>query len=379
MFSFDTRQPVIINDRYPAQVIDCPPPRHFTPGKISRMYLIKDIDNIYISGREHDVNEIIKIIENNKTQIRWDDDKYYFDAIINGIGSSQTTKLTHPKIVRKIYGKTSTCITDIGNSSNEVSITGKEYVVDKIFQLLISEKFKPDEKDDSDFFNAFLNAKPLVKSTGTTTSMPPKEYSGSGTTIFLKKDDKYYLVLIKELKTDLWEAFGGKIDKDKDGNELDIFENAIKETFEESRGFFKIKLEDDTTINSVDVITPEKQYYKNYIIVIDYNNNFDEIKEFFIDSIVSYIVDTEDEEDNEKIKSFYETGDINFVDYQKLQEMIKREQNKCISLNGNIKIGNRTIEVLREIIKKNILLDDLILLFYTEEEGAIKINIENHF
>ena len=70
---FDTRQPVIINDRYPAQVIDCPPPRHFTPGKISRMYLIKDIDNIYISGREHDVNEIIKIIEklnrNNKYSI----------------------------------------------------------------------------------------------------------------------------------------------------------------------------------------------------------------------------------------------------------------------------------------------------------------------
>lgn len=372
-YLYYTRQPVIINDRYPAQVIDCPPPRYFTPGKISRMYLIKDIDNICINGREHDVNEIIKIIENKIKYIVWDDEDDYFDAIING--TDQTTKLAHPKIVKKIYGKTSACITDIGDSLNDVSITGKEYVVDKIFYLLSKNKFKPKEKDDSDFFNDFLNAKPSVKSTAIT-SITPKKYSGSGTTIFLKKDDKYYLVLIKELKTDLWESFGGKIDKDEDGNELDIVENAIKETEEESRGIFKIELEDNT-INSVDVITPEKQYYKNYIIVINYNN-FDEIKEFFIDSIVSHIDGTEDEEDNEKIKSFYETGDINFVDYQKLQEMIKREQNKCISLNGNIKIGKRTIEVLREIIKKNILLDDLIL-FYTEEKGAIKINIENHF
>ena len=115
-YLYYTRQPVIINDRYPTQVIDCPPPRYFTPGIISRMYLIKDIDNICISGREHDVNEIIKIIEKNKTHIKWDDDQYYFDAIINGIGSFQTTKLTHPKIVRKIYGKTSACIYIFNNN-----------------------------------------------------------------------------------------------------------------------------------------------------------------------------------------------------------------------------------------------------------------------
>jgi len=361
---FDTRQPVIINDRYPAQVIDCPPPRHFTPGKISRMYLIKDIDNIYISGREHDVNEIIKIIEKNKTHIKWDDDQYYFDAIINGIGSSQTTKLTHPKIVKKIYGKTSAYITDIGNSSNEISITGKEYVVDKIFQLLIRENFKPKEKDDSDFFNDFLNAKPLVKST-VATSMPSKEYSGSGTTIFLKKDDKYYLVLIKELKTDLWEAFGGKIDEDEDRNKLGEFENAIKETKEESCGVFYLDLSDENKIISTDVKTPTEQYYKNYIIVIKYNN-LEQIKENFIENMILLVL--EDSEDN----SFYETSDINFVDYKNLQKMIKNYKNTCLSLNGNIKIGKRTIEVLRKINEEQIKLDKVINS-YSERDNMIVI------
>uniref|UniRef100_A0A6C0DYY9 Uncharacterized protein n=1 Tax=viral metagenome TaxID=1070528 RepID=A0A6C0DYY9_9ZZZZ len=345
MFSFNTPQHVIINDRYPAQVIDCPPPRHFTPGIISRMYLIKDIDNIYISGREHDVNEIIKIIENNKTHIKWDDDQYYFDAIINGIGSSQTTKLTHPKIVRKIYGKTSACITDIGNSSNEISITGKEYVVDKIFQLLIRENFKPDKKDDSDFFNAFLNAESSVKSTAITSITPKKIYSGSGTTIFLKKDDKYYLVLIKELKTDLWEAFGGKIDRKK----MDELKNAIKETYEESRRVFDII--NDHSFLSVDVKTPQNDLYKNYIIVIEYLD-FEKIKKMFVENIVSYILADErrKKEDNE---SYYETSAINFVEYKNLQDMIKENKNKCASLDGNIVIGNRTIEVMKEIFKQH--------------------------
>lgn len=348
MFSFDTRQPVIINDRYPAQVIDCPPPRHFTPGIISRMYLIKDVDNICISGREHDVNEIIKIIEQNIKSIVWDDEYDYFDAIINGTG--QTTKLTHPKIVKKIYGKTSACITDIGDSLNDVSITGKEYVVDKIFYLLSISEFKPKEKDDSDFFNAFLNAKPSVKSTVTTTNITPKKiYSGSGTTIFLKKDDKYYLVLIKELKTDLWQAFGGKIDKYKDGKEIEIFKNAKKETQEESRLVFDIKIK-DSSISSVDVKTPQNDLYKNYIIVIKYLD-FEKIKKMFVENIVSYILaDERRKKDNE---SYYETSAINFVDYKNLQNMITENKNKCVSLDGNIVIGNRTIEVMKEIFKQH--------------------------
>jgi hypothetical protein len=368
MFSFNTPQHVIINDRYPAQVIDCPPPRHFTPGIISRMYLIKDIDNIYISGREHDVNEIIKIIENNKTHIKWDDDQYYFDAIINGIGSSQTTKLTHPKIVRKIYGKTSACITDIGNSSNEISITGKEYVVDKIFQLLIRENFKPDKKDDSDFFNAFLNAESSVKSTAITSITPKKIYSGSGTTIFLKKDDKYYLVLIKELKTDLWEAFGGKIDED--GKKSDEFKNAIKETYEESRMLFFIK---GDNFQFVDVKTPNNDFYKNYIIVIDYNDDIDIIREAFVNNIIYYVL--ENEENN---NSYYETSNIDFVDYEHLKEMIKDKKNICKSLSGKIKIGNRTLNVLTEICDKLDINKIEKLTYSSDEPNENIITIEIH-
>ena len=105
------------------------------------------------------------------------------------------------------------------------------------------------------------------------------------------------------------------------------------------------------------------------------------MRKFFIDNIVSHIDDTEDEEDEEgeeANKSFYETGDINFVDYQKLQEMIKNNKNICISLNGSIKIGKRTIEVLREIIKNNISFED-INLYPNENDESIIISNELRF
>ena len=349
-------------------------PKYFTTYGITRDYDIKG-DNVTIKGKENVVSKIISVLDAHITEkIKCDDD--YFD-VING--SRTVTQIEYPKIITR----------SITNGNKTITFIGKDYIINKIFKVLKNNLTPIDWNDDSEFLNSLLNppslttpgtgmgtgtgtgtgiatttpgmptmgmgmrigpGMPIISSTtprterimetGMVPIMPTTSitYSGSGTTIFLKQNEKYYLVLIKEInKSGKWQAFGGKMEGD------DILANAKKETLEESRMLFIIH----KFVNpfSVDVLTPEEDYYKNYIICIDFHNNIEELKNLFTDNLI-ILIDSDKNDD-----SYYETSSIDFVDYTELIRMINDNRNTCNSLFGKIQIGLRTINVLKEIQK----------------------------
>jgi len=339
------------------------------PGIITNKIVIKDVDTITITGKEHIVSKIINLIEQHKKLIKWDDSYGYFDAMI-GKSHAAPGHIIYPKIIQKIYS---------ADNNNSVTILCKDYVLNKI-DSIINAHLKVQDLNDNEYFNNVFNnssqssmpltssttltpltsstkIKTFIKSVKTTEldELNEDNYSGAGTTIFLKDraKKKYYLVVIEENKNNVWESFGGK----RENNSCE--ETAKKETREESRNVFIIHNLSDTRY--IDIKAPSNKLYRNYIIVIDYID-FTKINQMFIDNMSKLLGVDRDEPkiDKKYLEGYYETSKIDFVDYDNLKKMIKDKYNKCHTLNEKIKLGDRTCKVLTKIIE-TVKIDEIVI------------------
>jgi hypothetical protein len=191
--------------------------------------------------------------------------------------------------------------------------------------------------------------------------MPDRtEFSGSGTTIFLKtKDGKIYIPVFSYIGFSRkgipkYESAGGMISNTHKLTSNILYKNAIKETKEESATLFEIK----PSKNYVDIksdISDTK--YRSYIHYITSDKSLDKIKDNYNSRVIEITKDT----NPVYMDDYKETNDIKFISLDVIKsnkERLKSGNELNFPFYGNnsgnpITISSRTIKVLNEILNKN--------------------------
>lgn len=197
-----------------------------------------------------------------------------------------------------------------------------------------------------------------------------KKYSGSGT-LFIVFDNKSPLsienakiVLFNNPKKGRYEELGGKIDrldKGKVPDENILFNNAKKESLEESMLLFNIANKTDNFID----IESNGEYYRVYVYLFRLDN---------LRVIERYYAENKQYVYNSPIKndSYRETNDLKLFSYGDLIATIESSNTFRIFGDGSyVKINPRTLNVLKQ------LKDTINNMINNGKESSVGLQIKN--
>lgn len=190
------------------------------------------------------------------------------------------------------------------------------------------------------------------------------KFSGSGTIVFIKtKNGKIYLPVFSYINPSSreipkYESLGGMISNKINKTSNILYENAIKESLEESAGLFHISKDNNKNDQNRDYVDIDSNIsntkYRSYPYFINVNT-LDDIKVPYDSNVIKIA-----KMNNVKNYDYYrETNDIQFIDFDIImnnRENLKNGYNVNFSVtnNGNfpVTISTRTRRVLGNLFTK---------------------------
>lgn len=185
-----------------------------------------------------------------------------------------------------------------------------------------------------------------------------KKYSGSGVLIIAIDDvdpiskSKAKIILVNSNESDMYEEFGGKIDKTVEVNSETLFNNARKETQEESMMLF------DVTTKSMYSVDIESQvtgtYYKIFVYLIKIKNLSTLPQLYEANKVQVYNVN--------KDKAFKETNSLRLFNYSdfinKMNDLgssanIISKSSFKNTYNDFVNVRSRTIKTMYQLINSS--------------------------